>query len=169
MKKFQWRGAKEKGVDIDYNHRRTLIVVKARYNYARLANTLSAEGKYEKAREVLDYCMETFPPDKIPYDMYMPDVVEAYLQAGATEKGVQLSKDLADYYFRHLDYYLKQDEKYIASADYEIQTSLQYMKNTAEMLKAAHQDQLASEYSAKVETYVTRYMKLMKPEMKQAN
>ena len=35
MKKFLWRGAKEKGVDIDYNHKRTLIVVKARYNYAQ--------------------------------------------------------------------------------------------------------------------------------------
>ncbi len=61
MKKFAWGGAKKKGVDIDYNHKRTLIVVKARLNYARLAKALSAEGKNEKAIETLDYCMDTLP------------------------------------------------------------------------------------------------------------
>ena len=54
INKFVWGGAKEKGVNIDYNHKRTLIVVKARYNYARLAKALAAEGKNEKALEVLD-------------------------------------------------------------------------------------------------------------------
>ncbi|MGD0583043.1 MAG: DUF2723 domain-containing protein, partial [Bacteroidales bacterium] len=155
MKKFLWRGAKEKGVNIDYNHKRTLIVVKARYNYARLAKALIAEGKNEKAIEVLDYCMATFPLDKIPYDMYMTEIVEAYLQAGATEKGVSMSKELADYYFKRLDYYMKQEPDILSSADYEIQTAIQYVSKTASSLKDARQDQLSAEYAAKVENYYT--------------
>jgi MFS family permease len=169
MKKFLWRGAKEKGVDIDYNHKRTLIVVKARYNYARLAKVLAEQGKYEKAKEVLDYCMETFPPDKIPFDMYMPDIVDAYLQSGATEKGIKLSKELSDYFFARLEYYLKQDPDIISSADYEIQSALQYISKTANALKAARQDQLATEYNSKVESYYTKYVKLMKGAGSQAN
>ena len=43
-KKFVWGGAKEKDVNIDYNHKRTLIVVKARMNYARLAKALDRRG-----------------------------------------------------------------------------------------------------------------------------
>jgi phage shock protein PspC (stress-responsive transcriptional regulator) len=169
MKKFLWRGAKEKGVNIDYNHKRTLIVVKARYNYARLAKALIAEGKNEKAIEVLDYCMATFPLDKIPYDMYMTEIVEAYLQAGATEKGVSMSKELADYYFKRLDYYMKQEPDILSSADYEIQTAIQYVSKTASSLKDARQDQLSAEYAAKVENYYTQYVRLMKAEGKTGN
>ncbi len=50
-----------KEVNIDYNHKRTIIVIKARLNYARLAKALAAEGKNEKAIEVLDCCMEALP------------------------------------------------------------------------------------------------------------
>ena len=45
MNKFVWGGAKEKGVDIDYNHKRNLLVIKARYNYAKLANALVVRRK----------------------------------------------------------------------------------------------------------------------------
>ena len=169
MKKFLWRGAKEKGVDVDYNHTRTLIVVKARYNYARLAKAFIEQGKYEKAKEVLDYCMDTFPLDKIKFDMYMPDIIEAYLMAGATEKGIALSKELSDFFFRRLDYYLKQDVDIITSADYEIQTALQYVSRTASALKAAKQDQLSDDYSKKIESYYNRYIKLMKADVRQTN
>jgi len=48
INKFAWGGGKEKGVNIDYNHKRTIIVIKARLNYARLAKALSEEGKNEK-------------------------------------------------------------------------------------------------------------------------
>ena len=166
MKKFAWGGAKEKGVNIDYNHKRTLIVVKARYNYARLAQALIAEGKNEKALQVLDYCMQTFPVDKLSYDMYVPDIIEAYLEAGANEKGVSLSKDLSDFYFRRLDYYLRQDPVILSSADYEIQTGIQYVSRVANALKSAKQDQLYADLSAKLENYYARYIKLMKPEGK---
>jgi len=162
MKKMVWGGAKEKGVNIDYNHKRTLIVVKARYNYARLAMSLIAQGKNEKAIEVLNYCMETFPLDKIPWDMYMPDIVEGYLLSGATEKGIELSKELSSYYFQRLDYYLKQEPEIISAAEYEIQTAVQYVSRTANALKTVHQDQLADEYSKKVEDYYTRYMKAIR-------
>ena len=54
IKKFAWGGANDPDVNIDYNHKRTLIVIKARLNYARLARALVAEGKNEKAIEVLD-------------------------------------------------------------------------------------------------------------------
>ena len=49
INKFVWGGAKEKGVNIDYNHKRTITVIKARLNYARLAKALAEEGKNEKA------------------------------------------------------------------------------------------------------------------------
>jgi Protein of unknown function (DUF2723) len=162
MKKFEWRGAKEKGVTIDYNHKRTLLVVKARYNYTRLAKALTAEGKNEKAIEVLDYCMNIFPADKISWDMYIPPIVEAYLEAGAIDKGVSLSKAMADYYSRWLDYYLRQEPDIIASADYEIQIALQSVSQVANALRTAKQDKISDDLTSGIEKHYTQYIKLMK-------
>jgi hypothetical protein len=166
MKKFVWGGAKEKGVNIDYNHKRTLIVVKARMNYARLAKTLIQEGKNEKAIEVLDYCMETLPIDKLSYDPYVADVIEAYFAAGGTEKALEMSKAMTDFYYEHLDYYLKQNQYIIRSAEFEIQTAIQYTSRVANACKANGKPEMAEEINKKLEGYYTSYVKTIQPDTK---
>jgi MFS family permease len=163
MTKFVWGGAKEKGVDIDYNHKRNLLVIKARYNYAKLANALSAEGKNEKALSVLDYCMTTFPIEKISYDMYVPDIIEAYVNAGAIDKATELTRNLSSYYFEKLDYYLKQRPDIIASAGYEIQSAIQFTSQAADACKAGGKTEFADEITNKLQNYYTKYVKLAQP------
>ncbi len=166
MKKFAWGGAKEKGVNIDYNHKRTLIVVKARMNYARLAKALVAEGKNEKAIEVLDYCMETLPLDKLSYDPYVADVIEAYFAAGATEKALAMSRAMAEYYYAHLNYYLEQNPYIIRSAEFEIQTAIQYTSRAAAACRLNGNTELADEINKKLEGYYTTYVNTVRPELK---
>jgi hypothetical protein len=163
MNKFAWGGAKEKGVDIDYNHKRTLLVVKARYNYARLATALASEGKNEKAISVLDYCMETFPVEKISYDMYVSSIIEAYVAAGAIDKATELTRNLSNYYFEKLDYYLRQKPDILASAEYEVQSAIQFTSQAATACKNGGKTELADEISNKLESYYTKYVKLVQP------
>jgi Protein of unknown function (DUF2723) len=163
INKFVWGGAKEKGVNIDYNHKRNLLVIKARYNYAKLANALSAEGKNEKALSVLDYCMTTFPIEKISYDMYLPDIIEAYVNAGAIDKATELTKNLSSYYFEKLDYYLKQKPDIIASAGYEVQSAIQFTSQAADACKAGGKTEFADELTNKLQNYYNRYVKLVQP------
>jgi hypothetical protein len=166
IKKFVWGGAKEKGVNIDYNHTRTLIVVKARMNYARLAKAYVAEGKNEKAIEVLDYCMETLPLDKLSYDPYVADVIEAYFAAGATEKALAMSQAMTGFYYEHLDYYLKQNQYIISSAEFEIQTAIQYTSRVANACKLNGKPELAEEINKKLEGYYTSYVRIIQPDVK---
>ena len=166
IKKFVWGGAKEKGVNIDYNHKRTLIVVKARMNYARLAKAFVSEGKNEKALEVLDYCMETLPLDKLSYDPYVADVIEAYFAAGATEKALAMSQAMTGFYFEHLDYYLKQNQYIINSAEFEIQTAIQYTSRVANACKLNGKPELAEEINKKLEGYYTSYVRIVQPDVK---
>ncbi len=163
MNKFVWGGAKEPGVNIDYNHRRTLIVIKARLNYARLAKALAEEGKNEKAIQVLDYCMETLPLEKISYDPYMADIIESYFIAGATEKAVSMTKAFCDYYYERLDYYLKQNPYIINSAEFEIQTAIQYTSRVANACEAYGKPELAGEINTKLESYYASYISNMRP------
>jgi hypothetical protein len=166
IKKFAWGGANEKGVNIDYNHKRTLIVVKARMNYARLAKALAEEGKNEKAIEVLDYCMKTFPLDKLSYDPYVADVIEAYFNAGAKDKALAMTSAMTSYYYEHLDYYLKQDPYIIRSADFEIQTAIQYSSKAANACKANGSPEIAEEINKKLESYYTDYVRIVQPGLK---
>jgi hypothetical protein len=166
IKKFAWGGAKEKGVNIDYNHKRTLIVVKARMNYARLAKALAAEGKSEKALEVLDYSNEMLPIDKLSYDPYVADVIEAYFAAGGTAKAVEMSKAMADFYYEHLDYYLKQNQYIIRSAEFEIQTAIQYTSRAANACKVNGKTEMAEEINKKLESYYTNYVRIVQPDLK---
>jgi hypothetical protein len=163
INKFVWGGAKEKGVNIDYNHRRTIIVIKARLNYARLAKALVEEGKNEKAIEVLNYCMETFPLEKIPYDPYMGDIIESYFAAGGTEKAVEMVKAFCDYYYERLDYYLKQNPYIITSAEYEIQSAIQYTSRIANACVANAKPEMADEINKKLEIYYANYLKILQP------
>jgi len=166
MKKFAWGGANKKNVDIDYNHKRTIIVVKARLNYARLAKALAAEGKNEKAIETLNYCMDALPLEKIPYDPYTADIVEAYFDAGAIDKGVEMSKAFADYYFKRLDYFLKQKTYIVSSAEFEIQTALQYTSRVASALTGVGKTEMGEEMSKKLEGYYGDYLKIIQPSAK---
>ena len=163
MKKFVWGGANDKDVNIDYNHKRTIIVIKARMNYSRLAKALAAEGKNEKAIEVLDYCMKTLPLDKIPYDPYTADLVEAYFAAGAKDKALEMTKAFADYYYRQLDYYLKQEPYIIRSAEYEIQTAIQYTSRVANACSLNGKPELSDEINNKLEAYYGRYVNIIQP------
>lgn len=163
IKKFAWGGANDPRVDLDYNHKRTLMVVKARLNYARLAKALAAEGKNEKALEVLDNCMKALPLSTVSYDPYTADIVEAYFAAGASEKAVKMSKDFADYYYARLAYFLKQRPYIVSSAEFEIQTALQYTSRVADALSSHGNKELGDEMTKKLEGYYADYVKIVQP------
>jgi hypothetical protein len=163
MNKFVWGGANSKDVNIDYHHRRTIIVIKARLNYARLAKALVTEGKNEKAIQVLDLCMNALPLDRVSYDPYVADLIEAYFAAGATDKALEMTTAFCDYYYGHLDYYLKQDPYIVSSAEYEIQTAIQYTSRVANACTANGKPELGDEITKKLESYYTDYASIVQP------
>lgn len=163
MNKFVWGGANDEKVYIDYNHRRTITVVRARLNYARLAKELVSEGKNEKAVQVLDRCMEVLPLPNVPYDPYFPDIIEGYFIAGNTDKAVNLTNDFCNHYYEQLDYYLKQDPYIIGSALYEIQLAIQLTSRIADACSDAGKTELAESINNKVTAYYTTYMNMQVP------
>ena len=163
MNRFVWGGASDKNVYLDYNHKRTLTVIKARSNYARLAKALAAEGKNEKAIKVLNYCMETIPAEKVPYDMFIPDIIESYYLAGDTTKAVDLTNKMSSYFFRRLEYFFRQSQNVMASADYEIQSAIQFVSKAASFARTYGQKELDNEINGKLENYYSRYIRLLQP------
>jgi MFS family permease len=164
MQKFVWGGANDRNVYIDYNHNRTLTVVRSRLQYAKLAKALVAEGKKDKALEVLDRCLDVLPPENVKYDPYFPDLIEAYFVAGNNEKAVKLTNDYCAYNYAHLDYYLRQSQYIISSAEYEIQSAIQYTSKVSTACMSYGEKELAEGIDNKLETYYRDYLKTRIPE-----
>ena len=163
MTKFVWGGANNPKVNLDYNHIRTLIVIKARLAYAKLAESLASQGKNEKAVEVLNRCLDVLPVSKFPVDPYYTDLIGAYFMAGDSSRAVELTKGMCDYYYKRLDYFLKQDPYVISSAEYEIQSAIQYSSKAAAFCTANGQKELGEEISKKLEGYYAEYISRQQP------
>lgn len=92
-----------------------------RFQYISLARALTFEGKKDSAIKVLDKSLEFFPHDKVPFDGLMLYQVEAYLQAGADEKGMKLANELFRIYEDRLLYCESFPRKYSNSLNGEMQ------------------------------------------------
>jgi hypothetical protein len=110
--------------------------------------------------------METLPLEKLSYDPYMAEVIESYFAAGGTEKAVQMTLALCNYYYGRLDYYLKQNQYIINSAEFEIQTAIQYTSRVANACKVNGKPELAEEINMKLENYYTSYVRMTQPPIK---
>jgi hypothetical protein len=94
--------------------------------------------------------------------MYVPDIIEAYVNAGAIDKAVELTRNLTNYYFEKLDYYLRQKPDLIVSAEYEIQTAIQFASQSADACKAGGKTEFADNISGKLESYYSRYQQIVR-------
>jgi hypothetical protein len=108
MNTYQWGRMEQVDVMLDYYTIRTLLVIRFRSLYTRLAIRLLQEGDKERAIGVLDHCMTLAPGHKVPYDQYIsgitiPDgkgglihhegIIEAYYQCEETGKANAILED----------------------------------------------------------------------------
>ncbi len=150
VNKFSWGGIKENPIYLNENNRR--MCMNLRNNFARLADALIAEGKKEKAIEVLDKCMEELPVANVPINFFMLPVTEAYYKAGAPEKGNELVGILANMYDENLEYYFSLDNARIKSRAMEknIQQAISVLYRLNILVnKTYKQEELGKEIEAK--------------------
>ena len=62
-----------------------------------------------------------------------------------------------------LDYYLKQNPYVIKSAEFEIQTAIQYTSRIASICTSNGKPEMAEPINKKLESYYTNYIRLMQP------
>ena len=157
MNRFSWRGAADPDVYIDYYHKRTLTVVRARLNHARLARELALQGDSVRAAKVIDRCLELFPVSKLGYDFYFGDIISASFAAGQKEKAKELSREFADYYAERTGYLLDQMPSVAMYAGAEIANGLQMMLQAMRVCFDNGETALAEEINTRYNTLYARY------------
>lgn len=139
MEEFKWGRMNEEDVYLDHFHLRTLNVIRLRMRFTRLATALAAEGKYEKAEEVLDRIVELTPHEKIPYDYFILFVGEAYYRINQFEKGTEVLEKLLDTTIAHQDYYLSMNNRYQDRNSDAIRGNMQVIMQIARFAESFNQ------------------------------
>ncbi len=94
MNNFRWGNAEKEGVYLDENNRRMFAVF--RRQFARLANALVEEGDTVRALAAIEKGLGIVPPEKMPYDYFSTDLVNALALAGRREDAEKLFTEIVD-------------------------------------------------------------------------
>lgn len=93
--------------DVYLNEDNLRMSMNLRSIYGRLALELVKEGKNDSAIMVCDRIMELIPPESIPYNYFVMGIAEAYLKAGATEKGLSVLEGIYNITEQNLEYFFR--------------------------------------------------------------
>ncbi|HEU4719360.1 MAG TPA: hypothetical protein VFU15_16060, partial [Bacteroidia bacterium] len=96
MNKFKWGGLEDKSKKIYMDENNLRFTTNQRLQMMTLAKLLNDEGKHDKAKKVLDRCLEVMPEEHVPYEPAMVYMVDGYYRAGAMDNANKLSKTLFD-------------------------------------------------------------------------
>jgi len=121
-KKWDWRNITDDNIYLDTETRKNSVSY--RNNMERLARALLAEGKNEKAEEILDLAMEKMPVHKFGHYSMLISFIDIYYSLGKEEKARLLISQLKTVLQEKLTYYSQFDETNIEGVFDEIQRNL---------------------------------------------
>jgi hypothetical protein len=127
MNTYIWGGSERNDVYFDEPNRHELVTY--RMDASFLANQLSAEGKKDKAVEVLDKVMTNVTEHAYAYDYTAYFMAAAYYKAGAVAKGDSLSMKLTRNAEQYVNWIASLNEEGKASMADEVKQQFQIMQN----------------------------------------
>jgi tetratricopeptide (TPR) repeat protein len=156
MNKFVWGNVNDPDIFLDEYNKKSINIIQARYMFARLAEALNAEGKHDKAIEVLDKLFEIFPNEKIPLTFDSFPAAEQYFIAGAGEKGAALTRILANNSFAMLEYYLSLPANMAAAIQNDQTNEMRMLQNIQYLTRRYNQDELFTEVDNRLKALIEK-------------
>mgnify|MGYP000972561349 CR=1 FL=1 len=153
MNKFQWGGQDKEGVNMDENC--TRMTGNLRMQMGILAAALIGEGKKDKARAVLDKCLEKMPEKNIPFDATIFAICVGYYEIGDIKKGNELSKMLFDIYEGDLRVYGNMPKSRASAYTRDVAQAKDIMRRLTGMAQQYKQDALYKEYASRLSVFIS--------------
>lgn len=144
VNKFLWGGMDKKGVNLDENCVR--MTGNLRMQMGILSAALLNEGKKDKAKKVLDLCLEKMPDENIPFDATLLAIVMGYYEVGDITKANQLASKLFEIYEGDLRIYnsLKSNRRIAYGRD--VQQAQEILRRITGMAQQYRQDSLYKDF-----------------------
>jgi hypothetical protein len=126
--------------------------------YARLANSLIAEGKKEEAIKTLDRCMEAIPHESIPLNFSAAGIVEGYYKVEEFEKGNAIALQLMDVYAQEIEYYSRLDRTQVSRLGNEPEIAMSVLQKLLILARMHKQDEVLATIEARFDEIESKYM-----------
>ena len=136
----RWGNLNDPDVSIDPESRRNILYVKQAY--MRLAKALLNEGRKDEAVAVIDKCLELFPNEKMPYDIFMVSYSDMYYMAGDNDKGDALVNTMVENAVDNLRYYCELKPRFASYYSENVRENLSLIKNLSNVAGAHKRYQL---------------------------
>jgi hypothetical protein len=138
---FFWRSMQDTTVYYDDNYRK--FPLNARKSYYRLAAELFNKGDKERAKKVIDHCLNILPDKVIPYDFYIPQFIPLLIRTGEETKALQIAETMANRADEELEYHFKQRKSAQAM---EVQMNLGILQQIYMSLRQEGKTEEAAKY-----------------------
>jgi hypothetical protein len=154
MKKFVWGNVNDPDIYLDDYNKRAIRIIQARYMFSRLAEALVNEDQNQKAVEVVDRMFELFPDEKMPlgYDSF--PAAEQYFRAGATSKGVDKVRVMAENSLDMLRYYITLPDYFAQFVEGEQEREINLIQNLMVLARRYNQTDLTNELDSRLQSLI---------------
>ncbi len=145
-KNFFWRGLNDKTIYYDENYRRFPLNVRS--SFQKLAEALLQEGKPEKAKQAINFCLDKITHDAIPYDYAVAQMVPIMLRVNDKARAEKVSDILVEKANDDLKYIVKTNP-----GDYELKSNLYIINLLSESFRQAGDEGRAKKYMSILQNY----------------
>ena len=104
MEEFDWGGLDTPGIYMDENNLR--MTIHYRYAFSVLAGALTDEGDTDRAKEVLERCMQRMPEENVPYNAGITPIIQGYFGVGDTATAIAMVEKYEQKLESELEYVL---------------------------------------------------------------
>ena len=103
VNKFEWGGMDKYSMYMDENNKR--MCMNFRNNFSRLAEEFHRLGQPEKAKKVLDRCLEVMPEKVVEYNYFMIAIAESYYKLKDYQTGNTILKSVIKHYNEEVNFF----------------------------------------------------------------
>ena len=153
--KWDWGNSESNSIYHDPETRRNSITYRS--NLSRLMNQLIAEGKKDKAKNIIDLAMTKMPLEKFDYYSLIDPFAEGYYAIGEKAKAQELLKKLIGKYRENLNYYGKLKPSDQTSIAIEIITDIERYRGLLQIMKRNNDLALYNESKIAFNTYINMF------------
>jgi hypothetical protein len=135
--KFKWGNVNQPNVYLDNQNIQIINQFRFRESFAELAKTLAKANEKQKAIEILDLATNLFPSERVPYSIFVPEIVKGYYVANAKEKANLLAIDISKNLSKNIRFYKNlKKEKGSSAAVGEVRKDLYILQELVKITEA---------------------------------
>lgn len=153
--KWDWGNSESPTIYHDPETRRNSITY--RMNLARLMNQLIAEGKNDKAKNIIDLAMTKMPLDKFGYYSLVEPFAKGYYAIGEKVKAQELLEKLMTKYKENLNYYINLTPVDQTSIAIDIITDIERYRGLLDVMKESGDSAFYNKNKVIFNTYIKMF------------